>query len=426
MAMAEQESPGPLNILLATLGSAGDVHPMISLGTALRKRGHRATIITNEIFCDSVRSAGLDFIAMGTAREARETMADPRLWQPNRGYQCVAERVIVPNIPRLYQIIEGQAGPGTVLVASGVCFGARVAQEKLGTPLATVHLQPTIIRSLVDSGKYGPIPMGPTMPPAIKQSMFWLLDTLAIDRFIVPALNRFRAQLALGPVHRVLDGYAHSPQLVLCLFPDWFAPRQPDWPPNTHQTGFVLYDGGDVYKLPPAAEEFLSAGSPPVVFTPGSAAATLHEFFRESVETCRIAQLRGLLLTMHPGQLPKSLPSDVRSFSYLPFSRILPRCAAITYHGGIGTMAQAIKAGVPHLVVPHSHDQPDNGFRIERLGLGSCVPPRRYRASEMAATLRQLVDSSEIRERCREYSRRIDSEAALGRACDLIERLAQD
>jgi rhamnosyltransferase subunit B len=413
-----------LNILLATLGSAGDVYPMISLGIALRKRGHHATVITNEIFCHSVRATGLDFIVMGTTSEARQIMSDPRLWQPNRGYQCVAERVIVPNISRLYRIIEKHAGPDTTIVASGVCFGARLAQEKLGTPLATVHLQPTIIRSLVDSGKYGPIPMGPTLPPAIKQSMFWLLDALAIDRFIVPALNRFRAELALKPVHRVLDGYAHSPQLVLCLFPPWFAPRQPDWPPNTHQTGFVLYDASDVLKLPRSLEEFLAAGSPPVVFTPGSAAATLPEFFRESVKACRLAGLRGLLVTLHPDQLPSELPADVRSFSYLPFSQILPRCAAITYHGGIGTMAQAIRAGIPHLVVAHSHDQPDNGFRIERLGLGSCVPPRRYRASEMATTLRTLVDSDEIRARCRDYSLKIDSDAALRQACDLIERLA--
>jgi len=422
--MAERNGPGSLNILLATLGSAGDVHPMVSLGIALKQRGHRATLITNEIFGDSVRAAGLDFIGMGTAAEAREIMSDPRLWQPNRGYQCVAERVIVPNISRLYEIVEAFQGPDTVMVASGVCFGARVAQEKLGTLLATVHLQPTLIRSLVDSGKYGPIPMGPTMPQAIKRSMFWLLDTLAIDRFIVPDLNRFRAKLSLRPVYRVLDGYAHSPQLVLCLFPDWFAPRQPDWPPNTHQTGFVLYDGSDLYKLPLAVEEFLAAGSPPIVFTPGSAAATLPEFFRESVEACRIAGLRGLLVTLHPDQLPKQLPVDVRSFSYLPFSQILPRCAAIVYHGGIGTMAQAIKAGIPHLVVPNSHDQPDNGCRIERLGLGFCVPPRRYRASEMAATLRELVASGEIRARCRDYSKKIDSGAALRDSCDWIERLA--
>jgi rhamnosyltransferase subunit B len=176
-------------------------------------------------------------------------------------------------------------------------------------------------------------------------------------------------------------------------------------------------------RLPRSLEEFLAAGPPPVVFTPGSA-ATLPEFFRESVKACRLAGLRSLLVTLYPDQLPSELPSDVRSFSYLPFSQILPRCAAITYHGGIGTMAQAIRAGIPHLVVPHSHDQPDNGFRIERLGLGSCVPPRRYRASGMAATLRRLVDSNKIRERCRDYSLKIDSDAALRQAGDLIERLA--
>jgi UDP:flavonoid glycosyltransferase YjiC (YdhE family) len=71
-----------------------------------------------------------------------------------------------------------------------------------------------------------------------------------------------------------------------------------------------------------------------------------------------------MLVTNFPKQLPPNLPDGVRSFAYLPFSQILPRCSALVYPGGIGTMAQAIKAAIPHLVVPYGHDQPDNAFRV--------------------------------------------------------------
>jgi rhamnosyltransferase subunit B len=416
---------GGLHVLLPTLGSMGDVLPVVALGMALKKRSHRPTVITNELFSDTIRSAGLDFIALGTAAEARETIADPRLWHPTKGLQCIAERLIVPNIPRLYDILAHQSSPNAVVAASGLCLGARVAQEKLGVRLATIHLQPSVLRSLVDSGRYGLIPMGPRVPRAVKKALFWLFDHVFIDKHILPGLNTFRAQLGLAPVQRVFQTYLHSPQLVIGLFPEWFAPPQPDWPPNTQLAGFVLPDGGEDFEIPAEADQFLSAGPRPVIFTAGSAAATLERFFRESVEACRIGGFRALLVTTYMDQLPAVLPSDVRAFSYLPFSRVLPRCAALVHHGGIGTLAQAIKAQLPQVVVPNSHDQPDNGYRVEHLGLGYRIQPGRYHARYVASRLAELMVSAEIRQRCRDFAARIDSDAALGHACSWIEQLAQ-
>jgi rhamnosyltransferase subunit B len=412
-----------MNVLLPTLGSAGDVHPAIELGTALQKRGHRATVVTNEFFGDQIRASGLEFIAMGTVSEGEEIIADPRLWHPTKSFECVAERVILPNIARLYEIIREHRAANMVVAASGICLGARVAQEKLGVHLATVHLQPALFRSMVDAGHQGRIPMGPGVPRILKKALFWLMDTIWIEKQLAPCVNAFRATLGLEPVHGIFRQYLHSPELVLGLFPDWFAPPQPDWPRNSHLTGFVLHDAGAHYPVPLEVEEFLSAGPPPVVFTPGSAAATLRKFFRESVEACRIGGLRAMLVTNYPEQLPEDLPPGVRAFSYLPFSQILPRCSALVYHGGIGTLAQAINAGIPHLVVPNGHDQPDNGARVERLGLGISLYPEKYRARSVARMLAELQTSSEIRQRCQEYAGKIDQQTALERACSLIERL---
>ena len=415
---------GSLQVLLPTLGSAGDVHPTVALGLALQARGHEATILTNESYGDQVRATGLNFVALGTVAEGEKVLADPRLWNASKAFDCIAQLVIAPNIRRLYRLIEERVGSRTVVVASGICLGARVAQEKLRVPLATVHLQPSMLRSVHDAGMVGRIPMGPRVPVILKRTFYWIADRLLIDHLLSPELNAFRAELGLAPVHQLFAGYIHSPQLVLGLFPDWFAPQQPDWPPNLHLPGFVLYDANPQGEASAEAEEFLAAGPPPVLFTPGSGAATLNEFFRESVEACRVAGLRAMLVTNFPEQIPKDLPPGVRAFSYLPFSRVLPRCAAMVYPGGIGTLAQTIQAGVPHLVVPHAHDQPDNAARARRLGLGKYIYPEKYRGAKVAALLNKLLADSGIREQCRGFAARIDSAAALERACGLIEGLA--
>ncbi len=415
----------PLDILLPTIGSAGDVHPVIELGTALQKRGHRATIVTNPWFEQQILASGLGFVAMGTVQEAAATVADPRLWHPTKSFDCIVERAIVPNISRLYRIIQERRAPNTVVAASGMCFGARIAQEKLGVPTATVHLQPAMLRSLADGGRQGRIPVDDHVPRLIKRAIFWLVDKGWVDRRLAPPINAFRASLGLGPVKGIFKKYVQSPQLVIGLFPDWLGPVQPDWPPNTFITGFVLHDDCVRRAITSDVEEFLAGGPPPLVFTPGSAAATLGEFFRQSVDACRIGGFRTMLVTNFPDQLPRELPSGVRSFSYLPFSEILPRCAGLVYPGGIGTLAQAVHAGIPHFIVPHGHDQPDNAFRIERLGLGMSIYPEKYKAARVAHLLTQLLGSVQIRYRCDEFARKIDSGASLARACDLLEGLGE-
>ena len=267
--------------------------------------------------------------------------------------------------------------------------------------------------------------MDATVPQAVKRVVMWLVDKAWVDRLLAPAINSFRASLGLSPVDRIFKDYVHSSQLVIGLFPEWFAPIQPDWPQNTRLAGFVLHDGSEGHIMRNAAEEFLAAGPPPLVFTSGSAAATFKDFFRESVDACRIGGYRAMLVTNFPEQLPRNLPPGVRAFSYLPFSRILPCCSAVVHPGGIGTMAQAIKAGIPQLVVPHAHDQPDNAFRIELLGLCISIYPKQYKAPRVARALTHLLASSQIGTHRAEYAGKIYSQAALKQACDLIESLGR-
>jgi len=221
---------------------------------------------------------------------------------------------------------------------------------------------------------------------------------------------------------------------VLAMFPSWFAPPRGDWPPSTCLTGFPLWDARDmpVSVLPesteatPSAgelEAFLANGEAPVVVTAGSAAATLHQFFAESVRALQALHRRALLVTNFAQQLPSGLPSTILATGYVPFSAVLPRAALIIHHGGIGTVAQAVAAGIPQLMVPRAFDQFDNAARIERLGLGRTLAAGCYRAAAAAAVIREMLQDEPMRARCRSYAGRIDSAAALGTACGRLEAL---
>ncbi len=405
------------------MGSAGDVHPFIALGAALQARGHRATILTNPIFQALIETQGLGFLAVGSAAQANTAISNPDLWHLRKGFKVIGQ-VIVPAIEQIYRLIDKHADARTVVAFSSLAFGARIAQEKLGVPSASVHLQPSVIRTFADQGMMGNVRLSASRPKWFKQGLFRIIDALIADPVLEAPLNDLRARLGLAPVDRVMHRWMHSPQLVIAFFPEWFAAPQPDWPANTHAVGFPLWDADGEAAPLAAAEKFLSAGAPPVVFTPGSAGSTMQRFFKESVQAAQHLGLRAMLVTNYPEQVAPTLPANIEVFRYLPFSQVLPRAALLVYHGGVGTLAQGIKARVPHLVVPHGYDQFDSGWRIEQMGLGMSIPQSRYRAARVARAIERILGDGTAAQRRVDYAARIDSDDAVTRACGLIEGLA--
>ena len=232
-----------------------------------------------------------------------------------------------------------------------------------------------------------------------------------------------RGELGLPPVGRPFRGWIHSPQRVIGLFPDWFARRQPDWPEPLRLTGFALYDESDQAGLPRALCRFLDEGSPPIVFTPGSANQSAGRFFRAAVDATRQLGRRALLLTRYSEHLP-ALPPAVHHEPFVPLSRVLPRCAALVSHAGIGTVAQGLAAGVPQLTMPMGFDQPDNATRVQRLGIGTWLAPERFDGPRVAAALQDLLEDPRTAANCAHWSGRIRADEAVERTCDLLEQLA--
>jgi UDP:flavonoid glycosyltransferase YjiC (YdhE family) len=416
------------HFIITGLGSYGDVHPMVGLGTALAARGHRVQIVSNPYFEDVITGAGLELLSFGTRDEYIELSQHPDLWHPIRGPKFVLTHT-ASRLHVLYKLIVDHSTAGeTVLCAHPLDLASRVIGEKFHSPVASIDLAPGMLWSLYDSprlkGSWISPWLGPGVPRWFKRLQFWFADAMVAQSLLGGPLNKLRQEIGLPPASHIFTQWLHSTDLTLGLYPDWFGPPQPDWPPNTRPVGFPLWDSHPEAQLSSGLRAFFAAGAPPIAFSPGSANREAAHFFMAAVETCQRLNRRGILLTKYEQQLPPHLPDTVRHFGFVPLSKLLPQTAALVHHGGIGTCAQGLAAGVPQLVRPMSYDQFDNSRRLVRLGIAQELSVRRFHGRTVAAALGKLLDSPTVAERCRALAARCDGPASLAAACDELERLA--
>ena len=412
-----------MKILLVTLGTDGDVHPFIGMGLALRKRGHDVILLANEHYADRV-TAALDFVPLGSMDLHKRIIDDPAFWDPRQLSSVVAEWGLA-QMPAQFQAIEANYEPGrTVVVSPASVFGARIAQERLGVPLATVVLQPALFRSAYRPAVMPGIPAIPQwFPRFVKGAVLKGVDAV-VNRILVTRVSSYRRELGLEPLTGFVDWWM-SPQRIIALFPDWFGDPQPDWPSQTRLTQFPMYDHRGVSDLSSETRDFLDAGDPPIVFTPGTGVGHGHAFFQGAVDACQRMGRRGILLTPYREQLPTDRPDSVRHFDYVPFGQLLPHVAAIVHHGGVGTVSHAMAAGIPQLITPSSYDQPDNARRVKDLGVGDWLKPKSFHGPAIAAKLDRLLTTPHVQSRCQTMARQLRDQDAMGDACDLIEELQE-
>ena len=413
-----------MRILMIPVGSAGDVHPHVGIGLALQRRGHDVSVLTSAYFGPLLARVGLPLIPIGTEDDYHRSLDHPGLWRPHRALGVIAE-AIRPHVTEIARVLREQAtGDPPLLVGHPLAFGARVAQEALGLRLVTLHLQaagfvsrhdPAVPHVWLRSVNRWPMP--------VKRLLVAAGDRLS-DQALGLVVNDLCAEFGLPPARNIVREWWHSPHRVIGLFPDWYAAVQPDWPPQTRLTGFPLYDEGDAVPLAPELDEWLAAGEPPVVFAPGTANRQAARFFQAGAVACRRLGRRGLLLTRFAEQIPAPLPSGVRHAAYAPFGSLLPRAAALVHHGGIGTAAQALRAGCPQLVMPMAFDQPDNAVRLQRLGVGSYLWPSRFSGMAVAWELETLLGSEDVARACSAVASRFVGIDPVAQTCDLIEAAA--
>jgi len=378
-----------LDILLTSLGSIGDINPMIGVGRALKNEGLRVRFITNGYFKVPLKKAGIDIIEIGDVRSYRRALSNHDLWDPLKGFKILQEEMFLPATLPVYECIKRNLSKRTLIISSPFAYGARMAHERFNVSGATIVLQP--------SGLWA------TAQNIAPERLVKMLDIVW-----GPKINRARQSVGLPGFKNIFGEWIYSPQLVIGLFPKWFMPPNTRYPSNTRFTGFLGYDGPPSQGLKKEVKEFISKGDEPLLFTFGTEISGDDSFFEAIIGACRILKKRGIILTRNKSAIPGSLPKNMLHVDYLPFSKILPHVAAFVHHGGIGTIAQGLAAGVPQLAIPRNLDQPFNAEMLRKVGVGTVLEPDGLDGKELAKKLRTLLTSTPIKNKCLSIAKKTD------------------
>ncbi len=415
----------PKRIVLATIGSLGDLHPCLALALALRERGHHPVVATTEVYRSKVCGLGLEFHPMRPEFDAEDPSLLRKVMDMRRGPEFLLRRLILPALRGTYEDLAAVAAAADLLIAGEIVFAAPLVAEKLRIPWVSAILSPFSFYSAEDP------PVSPFAPSlefvtGAGRGVHWAIlqaARLATRHWWTP-VRRLRRELGLGEGRNPLFDDKFSRDLTLAMFSPVFAASQRDWPAGTAQTGFVYYDSGlDRAALSVEIEAFLAAGEPPIVFTLGSSA--VHDpqgFFETSAEAAELLGRRAVLLVGDKPP-PRKLSDRVLAAPYAPFSEIFPRAVTIVHQGGVGTTAQGLRAGRPTLIMPCGFDQPDNAARVRRLGAGLTISRGRYTARTAARLLERLLSVPSYAANAAEIGRKLRLEDGAGAACDSIEQL---
>jgi rhamnosyltransferase subunit B len=409
-------------ILITTWGSLGDLHPLIALGLELRDRGHDIVFATAEDYRTRIESVGFPFHTLRP-----DLPEDPHLvaqtMDPKTGPKIVLRDLIIGHLRETYADLMAIARSFDFLVAHEIVYAAPLVTEVLKLPWANCVLAPSSFFST-----YEPI-VNSVYPFLAKLHRFgpninrWVVNfAKSVTRPWGEPVYQFRKELGLPPIQNPIIGDKFSPYLVLALFSSVLGSSQPDWPPKVVTTGSTFYDGSQEQQISPELLAFLDAGDPPLVFTLGSAAVNVAgDFYVESLQAALKLDRRAVLL-MGDNPSPDNLPENIFACNYAPYSAIFPRACAIVHQGGIGTTAQGLRSGRPTLVMPYSHDQPDNAARLERLGVSRTIQRHQYRADRVAGELQRLLADPRYAAKAAEVSRIVQAEEGVRVACDAIEK----
>jgi len=417
------------HIVFTTWGSLGDLHPYLTLALELKGRGHDAIVATLPTARGNVERAGLEFrpirpdvpIEDPGSREIVRKILDERT-----GPKFLFKQVFAPHMRETYDDTLAAVKGADLLVSHQLPITTPIVAEQTGIKWVSGIVAPMGFLSGYDP---------PTLPhaPWLRQVGLWHPAIGGAIRQLARVLTkpwleswyRLRKDLGMPPDGHPLFEAQHSPSCVLALFSRLLAEKQPDYPPQTVITGFPFYDAAPQHPPNPDLLRFLDDGEPPIVFTLGSSAVWIaDDFYPVSIAAARALGRRALLLAGEDADAIRAhAPDGIGVFDYAPHGIVMPRAGVIVHQGGIGTTAQALRAGRPTLIVPFGQDQPDNARRVVSLGVARTIPRGGYSIDRVISELSALLSDPGYAQRALVVGEQVRAERGVQTACDSIERV---
>ena len=415
-----------MKVTIFAAGSRGDIQPCVALGKALQQAGYDVRLAVPENFADFIHEHNLGFyplrgdIQQIMASDTGRKFMEKGSLNPMKSIRAIRE-MIAPVVMRMIEDAYNACQDGDALICLGVfgAFGQSIA-EALRIPI--INIEPT---PLLPTKAFA----APSWP--IQKDLGGLHNYLSgvimlqvVQLWYRPFVREFRRKLGLPSytATRFYRIFRSTP--MLSAYSQSIISHPGDWPDSVHITGYFFLDNQADWRPSPELTAFLEAGDPPVYIGFGSMAGRNPEELAQLVsEALAKSGQRGLLLTGWGGLRADLVPDHVFMVEAAPHSWLFPRMAAVVHHGGAGTTAEGLRAGVPTVVVPFVFDQSFWGARIKALGLGSDpIPLKKLTSDRLANAIRLAVTDPGIRQRAKVCGEAIRAENGTGKAVEIIKQ----
>jgi len=416
-----------MQITILTVGTRGDVQPYVALGLGLRRAGHAVRLATHGIFREFVAGCGLDFAPVEGNPQEVMSGAEGQEWLES-GRNPIAflrhgMKLLRPLLERMLTDSITACEGAEAIIFSTFAFGGYHVAEKMGVPCIGSALQP-----LARTRAFPNIQVHPRwklggafnyLTHVLGEQAFWMMLKGPInewrrDTLGLPPIG-FGGPMRVVQQKRLPYLYGYSQHVV---------PKPPDWGEWLHVTGYWFLDGASDWQPPSDLRDFLSDGPTPVYVGFGSMTPRQAEFLTTTaIEALKRAGQRGILLTGWGGIGQSDLPDSVLKIDAVPHEWLFPRMAALVHHGGAGTTAEGLRAGVPSVVTPFFADQPFWGQRVADLGVGPApIPQKQLTAGALAEAIRVAVTDADMRHRAAALGQKIRAEDGVARAVEAFHQ----
>lgn len=415
-----------MQVAIIASGSRGDVQPHVALGLGLKRAGHAVRVVTSRDFEELVTSHELDFFDLGgnmeaVARDMQHLLETGNFIKILSAMGKAAER-FAQEAAR--NGLEGCRDADVIISGLGGLFIGLALSEKLGIPFVQAYLYPFAPTSEFP-GVLTPVPRSPLLSWAnrpshrLTQQMMWQ-TTRAGDNKARTEVLGMRPASFWGPFgdlgrHDRLALYGYSAHVI---------PTPRDWGTHQHVTGYWFLEPSASWQPPSDLLAFLDAGPAPVFIGFGSMGSKDPEATADLVlgALARTGQ-RGVLSSGWGGMNKDALPDSVYMVGSIPHAWLLPRMSAVVHHGGAGTTAAGLSAGVPSIVTPFMGDQAFWADRVFELGVGPKPIARRHLSvSYLSDAIEMALGDDAMRDRAADLGGRIRSEDGVAKAVALIEQ----
>jgi len=420
-----------LRIVLSNIGTYGDTNPLIALALELKRRGHVPVMALPAVYRPKIEPLGLEFHAIRPDIDPTNNVLVEMVYDIKHGTEHGLRDFLFPSLRQTYEdLLDAATTPrrADLLLLGELNYAGPIVAEVTGIPWASYVLAPLSFFSAFDPPV---LPPYPRLAKADKKvpGMGRVIKRVArfVSRKWPEPIYELRRELGLPAGENPLFDAKHSPHLVLALFSRALGVEQKDWPANTLITGFCYYDAdaGNA-KLPPHLDGFMASGAPPIVFPLGSAAVlAAGDFYEVSAKAATNLGVRAVLLigTDPRNRLQQLLPERICVAEYAPYSALFSRASLVVHQGGVGTTAQCLRAGKPMLIMPYSHDQPDNARRMRRLGVAKVIQKKSYKPAKVSRMLKAILDEPGFAQNASAVAHQLSGEDGVKTACDALEAL---